>query len=129
VVEVAAAGSNFRLPGKMMKKISPPGGPAVRVADDKSSEFFLLREQPFGFVRASHKHLRIDVPYVERQPQVARIVQVMRCERIIALAKVGRRRLAGKKNARAGVEAVVAAKIGVDEEIGLVANFHVVTGA
>ena len=129
VVEVPAAGIHLLITGKAVEKINPPRSFAMRVADNKSAEFAFSGEQPLRFVRMFHKKIRTHIPHVKRQPQVARIVQVMGGESVITFAEVRRHFLAGIKDARTGVETVVITEIGVDEEIGLFTKFHLVTGA
>ena len=60
---------------------------------------------------------------------MARIVQAKGGERKITLAEVRTDFLAGVKDARTGVETVVVAETGVNEEVRLFTKFHLVTGA
>ena len=67
--------------------------------------------------------------HIEWQPHVARILQVMRGESVIALAEIRRRFLAGIKDPWTGIETMVVTETGVDKEIWLFTNFHLVTSA
>lgn len=61
---------------------------------------------------------------------MARIIQIMASERVIAPAKIGEKRLGGKINADAVVKPLLVGRaVGVNDKIRLVANLHVETFA
>src|SRR5688572_27267698 len=56
---------------------------------------------------------------------MARVVEVMGGEGVIAFPEIGRGFFAGEKNTRTGIKAMMMAEVRVNDEVGFIAEFDV----
>ncbi len=103
---------------------------AVHVGDDEAAEVGLL---PQDGLRVDHvrsnENLRVAVKHIERQPVMARVVEIVEGERVVVFVEVGPPVLAGEEDPHALVVLVAAAEFRIDQEVRVVAELDVVVPA
>src|SRR3989441_11873126 len=107
VVERAAAGIHLLVAAETVKEIVPlAGGSRVtRVAGNEAAEVSLGGQDLVDIIAVSEQDVRLVIKGVERPAQVARIVQVMAGECVVARREVRAVGFAREKNAGGGKQA------------------------
>src|SRR2546425_9091877 len=126
VVERAAAGIHLLVAAETVKEIVPlAGGSRVtRVAGNEAAEVSLGGQDRVDIIAVSEQDVRLVIKGIERPAQVARIVQVMAGEGVVARREVRAMGFAREKNAGAGMQAVMVPEARIDHEIRTVAKLH-----
>jgi hypothetical protein len=125
IVQGAAAGIHFFVPTQTMEEIDALArGLGMDISDHKSAEFIFPRQYLPLLPGRLDQMAPSKVQRVQRQPEMARILQIVPGQRVITHAKIRINWLAREVNAWAGMKAMMITVVAVENKIRADVNFH-----